>query len=128
MKTVLLVLDAALAQILLTRLVATTLTRVVVLKTALQVRYLVPTLYVVVSLIDMSHLSKLLLLGLTFLAECSTLNDANGEFSYSDATGIGSVATLTCNNGFQANNSPATCTQSGQSADWRTTAPNCTRK
>ncbi len=63
MKTVLLVLDAALAQILMTRLVATTLTRVVVLKTALQVRYLVPTLYVVVSLIDMSHLSKLLLLG-----------------------------------------------------------------
>ncbi len=127
MKTVLLVLDAALAQaqILLTRLVATTLTRVVVLKTALQVRHLVPTLYVVVSLIDMSHLSKLLL---TFLAECSTLNDANGEFSYSNATGIGSVATLTCNNGFQANNSPATCTQSAQSADWRTTAPNCTRK
>ncbi len=61
---------------------------------------------------------------LTFFAGCSTLNDANGEFSYSNDTDIGSVATLTCNNGYEDNNSPATCTPS---AVW-TTTPICTCK
>ncbi len=121
MKTVLLVLDAALAQILMTRLVATTLTRVVVLKTALQVRYLVPTLYVVVSLII---IIIIIIDGINVFAGCSTLNDPNGQFSYSNDTDIDSMATLACNTGYMDNDSPATCTQSG---DW-TTTPNCTRK
>ncbi len=64
---------------------------------------------------------------LTVFAGCSTLNDANGEFSYSNDTNLGSMATLTCNNGYEDNDSPATCTLSAQSAVW-TTTPICTRK
>ncbi len=120
MKAVLLVLDAALAQNLISRLVATTLVRVGVLKTALQVRYLVPTLYVVSLII----IIIIIIDGINVFAGCSTLNDPNGQFSYSNDTDIDSMATLACNTGYMDNDSPATCTQSG---DW-TTTPNCTRK
>ncbi|XP_064388289.1 adhesion G protein-coupled receptor L3-like isoform X2 [Halichondria panicea] len=71
---------------------------------------------------DCTHSEDVALICTESIERCSTLNDTKGEFSYSNDTDIGSVATLTCNNGYEDNNSPATCTPS---AVW-TTTPICT--
>ena len=47
------------------------------------------------------------------VAECPELSDANGNFNYSNNQLVGSMATLTCNTGFEVNGTnPVTCESS----------------
>ncbi len=60
---------------------------------------------------------------LTFVG-CAELSDANGDFVFTNGTSVGSIATLSCQTGFDlSGSSPITCQESG----W-TGMPKCERE